>query len=120
MRPEAVPRRQTHQRSRRMGYEYATYEKRGHLAYVTITRPEVMNALHPPASEELSAIWDGFAADPDAWIAILTGAGDRAFSAGNDLKYTAAHAGQPAASRPPPRGGFGGITQRFDLFKPTI
>jgi enoyl-CoA hydratase/carnithine racemase len=109
-----------------MAYQYAPYEKRDHLAYITINRPEVMNALHPPASEELSAIWDDFAADPDVWVAILTGAGDRAFSAGNDLKYTAAHAGQPTApaaaqaARGPVKGGFGGITSRFDLFKPTI
>src|SRR5215207_8188555 len=105
-----------------MEYQYATYEKRDHLAFITINRPEVMNALHPPASEELSAIWDDFAADPDAWVAILTGAGDRAFSAGNDLKYTAQHAGQTTAQsqRPAVKGGFGGITSRFDLFKPTI
>src|SRR5215207_9894374 len=103
-----------------MEYQYATYEKRDHLAFITINRPEVMNALHPPASEELSAIWDAFATDPDLWVAILTGAGDRAFSAGNDLKYTAAHANQPTGPRPPLKGGFGGITARFDLFKPII
>ena len=55
-----------------------------------INRPEVMNALHPPANAELSEVFDEFAADPDLWVAIITGAGDRAFSAGNDLKYTAA------------------------------
>ena len=102
-----------------MAYEYATYEKRGHIGYVTINRPEVMNALHPPANRELSAIWDDVAADTEVWVAILTGAGDRAFSAGNDLKYTAAH-GVSFASGPPIRGGFGGITSRFDLFKPVI
>ena len=103
-----------------MGYQYATYEKRGHVATITINRPEVLNALHPPANEELSAIWDTFAADPDAWIAILTGAGDRSFSAGNDLKYTAQHTDQVVTPRAPLKGGFGGITARFDLFKPTI
>jgi enoyl-CoA hydratase/carnithine racemase len=103
-----------------MEYQYATYEKRNHVAVVTIRRPEVMNALHPPANEELSAIWNDFDADPDLWVAILTGAGDRAFSAGNDLKYTAAHADQNARPRPPLKGGFGGITSRFDLFKPII
>jgi enoyl-CoA hydratase/carnithine racemase len=103
-----------------MEYQYATYEKRDHVAVVTIRRPEVMNALHPPANEELSTIWNDFDADPDLWVAILTGAGDRAFSAGNDLKYTAAHADQNARPRPPLKGGFGGITSRFDLFKPII
>lgn len=103
-----------------MEYQYATYEKRGRVAYITLNRPEVMNALHPPANEELSAIWDDFADDPDVWVAILTGAGERAFSAGNDLKYTAQHAEQMTGPRPPIKGGFGGITSRFDLFKPTI
>lgn len=102
-----------------MSFQYITYEKRGRTAYVTINRPEVMNALHPPASAELSQAWDDFAADPAVWIAILTGAGDRAFSAGNDLKYTAQHAGERRAAAPL-KGGFGGITLRFDLWKPVI
>ena len=87
-----------------MPFEFVRYEKRNRIAYVTINRPEVMNALHPPANDELSAVWDDFAADPDTWVAILTGAGERAFSAGNDLKWTATH-GMPRM----PKGGFGGI-----------
>src|SRR6266487_4416842 len=87
-----------------MPFEFVRYEKRGRIAYVTINRPEVMNALHPPANDELSSVWDEFAADPDTWVAILTGAGERAFSAGNDLKWTATH-GMPRM----PKGGFGGI-----------
>jgi enoyl-CoA hydratase/carnithine racemase len=102
-----------------MGYEYATYEKKGHLAYVTINRPEVMNALHADASRELSGIWTDFRDDDEAWIAILTGAGERAFSAGNDLKVTAAGGGS-AATMGPVLGGFGGITNRFDIVKPII
>ena len=98
-----------------MELEFIRYEKRGRVAYVTINRPEVMNALHPPANEELSRVWDDFGADPEAWVAILSGAGDRAFSAGNDLKWTALH-GVPRM----PRGGFGGITARDDLWKPLI
>ena len=95
---------------------FSTTERDGHLFIVTINRPEVMNALHPPANAELSSVFDEFAADPDLWVAIITGAGERAFSAGNDLKYTAAggdRSGQPAT-------GFGGITSRFDLNKPLI
>jgi len=60
-------------------------------------------------------VWDDFAADPECWVAILTGAGERAFSAGNDLKYTATH-GMPRM----PRGGFGGIVHRDDVWKPLI
>ncbi len=54
-------------------------------------------------------------------MAIITGAGDRAFSAGNDLKYQAQHGSGPIrAMRGKLRGGFGGIVNRFDCYKPTI
>jgi len=102
-----------------MAYEYAVYEKKDRIAYVTLNRPEVMNALHPPAHEELWEIWSDFRDDPEVWVAIITGAGERAFSAGNDLKYTAAHAGERATRTMPP-GGFGGITNRFECPKPII
>src|SRR5262245_41016979 len=72
----------------RMTFEFIRYEKRDHVAVVTINRPEVMNSLHPGANEELDRVWDEFAADADLWVAILTGAGEKAFSAGNDLKWT--------------------------------
>jgi enoyl-CoA hydratase/carnithine racemase len=103
-----------------MAYEYCTYEKRDRIAYVTLNRPEVLNALHAGCHVELSGVWDDFAADPEVWVAILTGSGERAFSAGNDLKATAQdfNAGRPRPPRPPT--GFGGITSRFDLFKPVI
>jgi crotonobetainyl-CoA hydratase len=100
-----------------MAYEFIKYEKQGRIARITINRPEVMNALHPPANQELSAAFDDFAADPESWVAIITGAGEKAFSAGNDLKYSAQH-GMGAVTMG--SGGFGGITARFDLFKPVI
>lgn len=97
--------------------EFVQFEKKGRVAYVTINRPEVMNAIHPPASQELCSVWDEYAADPDLWVAIVTGAGSKAFCAGNDLKYTAQH-GSGAVSEA--TRGFGGLTSRFDLFKPVI
>ncbi len=100
-----------------MPYEFITYEKHGRIAWITINRPEVMNALHPPANLELSAAFDDFAADAESWVAILTAAGEKAFSAGNDLKYSAQH-GMGAVKLG--NGGFGGITARVDLFKPVI
>lgn len=103
--------------------EYCRYEKKGHVAYVTITRPEVMNALHAHASRELGGVWDDFANDDDLWVGVLTGEGDRAFSAGNDLKYTAEMSRLTKEQRPDlsmPPGGFGGLTSRFDLFKPIV
>jgi len=95
--------------------EFCSVERDGHLTIVTIERPERMNALHPPANAELGAVFDEFAADADAWVAIVTGRGDRAFSAGNDLRYQA-----EGGKRVPMPRGFGGLTSRFDLNKPVI
>ena len=94
-------------------------ERDGHLTIVTIDRPEAMNALDPDTNAELAGIFDAFAADPDQWVAILTGAGERAFSAGNDLKETARRMarGEPIEI---PVTGFAGLTARFDLDKPVI
>jgi enoyl-CoA hydratase/carnithine racemase len=89
-----------------------------HVLTITIDRPEAMNALDPPAHIELSAIFDSFAGDPQLWIAIITGSGDRAFSAGNDLKYLAQT--PPDQRIPFPKTGLAGITARFDLNKPII
>jgi len=96
-------------------YEFCLVERDGPLTVVTLNRPEVMNALHPPAHFELSQVFDSFASDPDQWVAIVTGAGERAFSAGNDLKYQAS-----GGKMSIPTSGFGGIASRFDLDKPVI
>jgi len=100
-----------------MTFEFITYEKKGRVATLTMNRPQVRNALHPPAHHEMATALDDFAADPDCWVVILTGAGDKAFSAGNDLKYSAQNADKPLEIPP---SGFGGIHRRFDLFKPVI
>ena len=96
-------------------YEFLKVAREGRLTIVTIDRPEVLNALHSPAHFEFEKVFDDFAADPEQWVAIVTGAGDKAFSAGNDLKYQAA--GGP---RERPATGFAGLTLRFDLDKPLI
>jgi len=100
--------------------EYSKVEIDGRLMIVTINRPEVMNALHPMASQELSDAFDAFAANPDLWVAIITGAGDRAFSAGNDLKYHADLRARTGKRPVSPPNGFGGLTFRHDLDKPVI
>jgi enoyl-CoA hydratase/carnithine racemase len=87
----------------------------GHLFTITINRPESYNALRPEDSEALANGFDEFQNDPDLWVAILTGAGDKAFCAGDDLKFLAAGG---ALVTPP--SGFGGITSRVDLMKPVI
>lgn len=98
-----------------MAYEYCSVERDGHLTIVTLNRPEVMNSVHPLMSNELDEVWNDFESDPEQWVAIVTGAGDRAFSAGNDLKFTAS--GQKVAG---PASGFAGITNRFSMTKPVI
>lgn len=103
-----------------MSYQFATYEKRGRIAYVTLNRPEVMNALHVEAHLELKEIWEDFRDDPEVWVAILTGAGERAFSAGNDLKATAERTAAGTEVRGEARPPFGRITRDFDCPKPMI
>ncbi len=98
--------------------EFCKTEKDGHLFIVTMNRPEVMNSLHPMANQELATAFDEFAADPELWVAIITGAGDKAFSAGNDLKFQATTLAGERPKQPPQ--GFGGITNRHDLNKPLI
>lgn len=82
---------------------------------ITLARPEVLNALHLRAHEALSCVFDAFAADPGLRVAVLTGAGTRAFCVGTDLKSLA-----QTGPYGYPSGGFGGLTTRFDLPKPVI
>jgi enoyl-CoA hydratase/carnithine racemase len=103
-----------------VSYRFATYEKRGRVAWVTINRPEVMNALHLEAHLELKEIWEDFRDDPEIWVAILTGAGGRAFSAGNDLKATAERTAAGTDVQGKERPPFGRITRDFDCPKPLI
>lgn len=99
------------------------YEKRGPVAYVTLNRPHVLNALDLQTHEELARVWDDFESDRAMLVAVLTGAGERAFSAGQDLKELAARAklGEPAStlgSRGRP--GWPRLTERFSLAKPLL
>jgi enoyl-CoA hydratase len=61
-------------------------ERDGHLAHLVLNRPEVLNAIDNTLATELTAACDSLAADPEVWLIILRGAGERAFSAGADLK----------------------------------
>jgi enoyl-CoA hydratase/carnithine racemase len=100
--------------------QYSKTEIDGRLLIVTMNRPEVYNALHPMANQELSDAFDEFAANPELWVAIITGAGDKAFSAGNDLKYHAQLRANTGQRPQMPAKGFGGLTRRYDLDKPVI
>jgi enoyl-CoA hydratase/carnithine racemase len=102
-----------------MSYDHVIYERRGHVAYVTLNRPERMNALDAHSHAELIEIFDNFEQDPDAWLAIITGAGDRAFCAGNDLKATA-QASANGERRVGPDARFAAITRGYNCPKPLI
>ncbi|MEY2925624.1 MAG: hypothetical protein RL367_101, partial [Pseudomonadota bacterium] len=82
----------------------------------TLNRPAVMNAINPQMHAELQAAFDDFAGDPEQFICVVTGAGDRAFCAGSDLK-AAARGGVPDAY---PKNGYAGLIERFDCPKPFI
>ena len=100
------------------------YEKRGNIAYVTLNRPEAMNAIDLEMHELLWETWKDFRDDEALQLAIVTGAGDEAFCAGADLKTHAPywvkqnHAQFP---RNKIRDGFGGITRGLHrIYKPII
>ena len=98
------------------------YQKKlkGRVVVMTMNRPEAMNALNAELSEAIYSGWERFRDDDEAWVAILTGSGDKAFSAGADLKETAqVRTGQikPVRRRrrtPAP------LCESLDLWKPTI
>jgi enoyl-CoA hydratase/carnithine racemase len=72
-----------------MEYKHIIVERKEHLLIVRLNRPEVLNALHPYIQLELGQVFNEFEDDPNGWIAILTGVGNKAFSAGADLKWAA-------------------------------
>jgi enoyl-CoA hydratase/carnithine racemase len=98
-----------------MELKFSKVERKGPITIVTLSRPEVYNALHTDAHFELQKVFDDFSADPEQWIAVVTGSGDKAFCAGNDLKWQAA-----GGKRGWDKGGFAGLTARFDCDKPII
>jgi len=100
--------------------QYSKVETDGRLMIVTINRPEVYNACHPMANQEMVEAFDEFQTNPDLWVAIITGAGDKAFCAGNDLKYHAETQAKTGKRPVHPAKGFGGLANRFDLDKPVI
>ena len=99
-------------------------EVRGPIFIVTLNRPEVLNAIDFEANDLLIEAWRRFKEDDQLRVAILTGAGERAFCAGADLKtYTQPFARQSAMDfrrRVTNSLGLGGITRNFELFKPII
>src|SRR2546426_4543192 len=99
------------------------YEQKDRVVTITMNRPEVMNAIDPETHEALVAAWTRFRDDDSAWVAILTGAGDKAFSAGADLKKMIPGAfGGSRGYNPVSHTslGLGGITRGLPIWKPMI
>jgi enoyl-CoA hydratase/carnithine racemase len=98
--------------------EFCRVEREEHRLVVTLDRPDVRNALHRAASDELDQVWSMYETDPELRVAILTGAGDRSFSAGYDMREPAAPPGEFLARRHP--RGLGGLTLRAPMKKPLV
>jgi enoyl-CoA hydratase len=91
-------------------------ERHGHVEVLTINRPEARNAINGAVSRAMSAAMDELGDDADCWVVIITGSGDKAFSAGMDLKaFSSGEGGDIMGAT----GGFGGLTQRA-FHKPII
>src|SRR3989454_4930811 len=105
--------------------EHVIYEKKGHVAYVTINRPEVRNALHSYSYAELRSCWRDIGLDPNIYCGIVTGKGE-AFCAGRDVKFLASY--QAEGKRTPHEDpnnplfhwGGGGQPSDANLEKPLI
>jgi len=95
------------------------FELKDHVARVTIDRPDVLNAIDAEAEGQLQAIWQQIEENRAVRVVVLTGAGDRAFCVGADMKSAGGKSGLEywAASRP---GGFGGIALRQTLDVPVL
>lgn len=72
-----------------MTFDNLLYEKRDGIGYVTINRPDKLNALNAAVMEELDSVFTSIAEDDEVKVVILTGAGDKAFVAGADISELA-------------------------------
>ncbi|MBX9606944.1 MAG: enoyl-CoA hydratase/isomerase family protein [Gammaproteobacteria bacterium] len=99
-----------------MPYEFISVTQAEHVTRIVLNRPEVLNAINQQMHDELQAALDTFAADDTQYLAVLSGAGERAFSAGSDLKSIAAQGKMHVY----PKSGYAGLIERFDLAKPLI
>lgn len=68
-----------------MSYQAILYEKQGHVTHITLNRPDKLNAMNVTMLEEVADAFDRFESDPEAWVAIVSGAG-RSFCSGRDVQ----------------------------------
>lgn len=91
------------------------FETKGHLAIITLNRPDARNAINGVMAQGIEFALDKFEEDPNLWVAILTANG-KAFCAGADLKEISAGNGAALSTK---KGGFAGIARR-ERTKPLI
>lgn len=106
-----------------MDYQNIVVEREERLFIITINRPQALNALNPATNFELQDAFDEFEQDSDLWVAIITGAGETAFSAGGDIREMAKARLSGARDQHEydiPEKGYGGLTARYTLTKPVI
>jgi enoyl-CoA hydratase/carnithine racemase len=96
------------------------YALDGHVATITLDRPDALNAINREMNAQLAEAWVRFRDDDEAWVGILTGAGDRAFCAGADLIDLIPDAGAQARAGTLTEFNFGGNTRDFQTWKPCI
>ena len=101
-----------------MSYKYIKVDVEDRLCIVTIDRPEVHNALSPDTNFELHDAFNEFENNADLWVAIITGAGDMAFSVGGDISVMVD--AKTDDDYKIPESGYGGLTDRHDCHKPII
>jgi dehydration protein DpgD len=98
------------------------YEKREQVAYITLDRPHLLNAMDLRMHEELAKIWDDFESDDNIRVGVLSGAGEKAFSVGQDLKELAnrqhANTGETASFGSRGKPGWPRLTERFNRVLP--
>jgi enoyl-CoA hydratase/carnithine racemase len=99
-----------------VAYEFIEVSCADHVTRITLNRPEVLNAINQGMHDELEDAFNRFAADDAQYLCVVAGAGERAFSAGSDLK-SIAQRGRPHDY---PAHGYAGLIERFDLDKPLI
>jgi enoyl-CoA hydratase/carnithine racemase len=96
------------------------YDQDGHVVTITLDRPDALNSIDRAMNAELAAAWERFRDDDSAWVGILTGAGERAFCAGADLKDLIPAATDDARAGTLTEFNFGGNTRDFTTWKPVI
>lgn len=99
------------------------YTKKGRKAYIQLNRPETLNAFNAEMNRELREAWLDFRADPNVWVAIVTGEG-RAFSSGADTRTLPGGGGAPAGANYSDfwssMYGFDSFEAGLEVWKPTI